>query len=199
MRNRVCFIAVVTLVSNLSGCGLSFGGGGNRQGNGEAWREFRRCLDEPPSDGSQYGRASSYLDSLEPQQRLALARAHLWDADLTVSFLMGDALIELGKEDEAVPALALGMIGARPESYARPRAMRLGYKWAHAEHDEARLIRLTVKINRYLLDHRETFSGDVRQNADRIVTETTGESTIEDAARRNLELESELQKVKTPQ
>src|SRR5262249_41964305 len=106
-----------------------------------------------------------YLRGLSVKQQVQVARAVLSDADARIAYVGSSVLIEHGRGQEAVPALAAIIADGRDESQLKGR---FGYDWIHGD-DQTLFLRMAISINRYLLGRYESYQGEERTRVERVL------------------------------
>jgi len=107
--------------------------------------------------------AAEYLADLPDQPRRELARAAATDADLGVSAIGINSLVQSGRLDEAVPALSARVAGGDD-------LKAFGYAWVHGD-DPQLPVRMYLKICRYQLARLGSFDGTQRLMVERFLSD----------------------------
>jgi hypothetical protein len=127
--------------------------------------EFLRLARADLASSDECASATNYLRGLPVKQQLEVARAVLSDADARIAYVGANVLIEHGRRQEAVPALAAIIASGRDDTQLKGR---LGYAWVHGD-DQTLFLRMAISINRYLLNRYDSFRGEERTRVEKVL------------------------------
>src|SRR5262245_7832849 len=127
--------------------------------------EFLRMARADLASSDECASATKYLRGLSVKRQLHVAREVQSDIDARIGYVGASVLIEHGRGQEAIPALAAMIADGRCETQLKGR---LGYDWIHGD-DQTLFLRMAISINRYLRNRYDAYQGEERARVERVL------------------------------